>query len=356
MDIDRYIARNQDSWARLDALCSRARRSPAELAPAELEELVSLYQRSSSQLSFARTQYGDAALTARLTRLVATANASIYGRRTRSFRVVTDFFVYTFPAAIYRARRFVWVSAALFFVPALLIWVWLANDPTAIDASAPASIRRMYVEEQFEQYYDPSPVFFAEVTTNNVRVTFTIFGMGIVLPVLGPVLVLLLNGQYLGEVGAWMTEAGDTGRFLGFILPHGMLELSAIVIAGGASLALGWSFIAPGDRRRGDALREEGRRLVVVIIGCSLMLVASGVIEGFITGSGLPVWLRVGVGALGWIAFIAYVVVQGRIATASGMTGAMGERPRSWDDERTLDDIVVAAEPGIATPSIEAGT
>ena len=354
MDIDSYMARNGASCVRLEELTGRARRSPAQLSPAELEELVALYQRTSAQLSHVRVRYGDAALTARLTRLVAAANALVYGRRTKSLRVLVDFFTATFPAAVYRNRRFVWISVALFVIPAVLIWVWLANDPAALEASAPAPVRADYVQNRFEQYYEPSPVFFTEVTTNNIRVTFTVFGMGIVAPFLGPVAVLLLNGGLFGQVAAWMTEAGDTGRFLGLVLPHGMLELSAIIVAGGASLALGWAVVSPGDRRRGDALREEGRRLVVVILGCSVMLIVSGILEGFITGSGLPVWARVGVGALGWVAFVLYIRVMGRSAVADGITGAIGERRRRWEDELTLDDLVLETEPEVATPAIDA--
>lgn len=355
MDIDSYLATNAGAWSRLEDLTRRAGRSAGDLSPTELEELVALYQRTSAQLSYARTRYADAALTARLTRLVAGANAVIYGRRSTSARVLLDFFRWTFPVAVYRSRRFVWVSAVLMFLPAVLVWLWLIGDPVAMDASAPASLRRDYVRNRFEQYYDPGAVFFTEVTTNNIRVTFTVFGMGIVLPFLGSVLILLLNGMSVGEVAAWMSEAGDGWRFLGFILPHGMLELSAIVVAGGASLALGWALVAPGDRRRGDALREEGRRLMVVVLGCAVMLIASGVIEGFITGSGLPVWARVGIGALGWIAFIIYIRTQGREATALGLTGGLGERPRTWDDELTLDDLVLdATTSSVATRSLDA--
>ena len=94
---------------------------------------------------------------------------------------------------------------------------------------------------------------------------------------------------------------------------------------------------------------------MVVVLGCAVMLIASGVIEGFITGSGLPVWARVGIGALGWIAFIIYIRTQGREATALGLTGGLGERPRTWDDELTLDDLVLdATTSSVATPSLDA--
>lgn len=336
MDIDRYIALNQASWDRLDDLATRARRDLSGLAPGELEELVQLYQRASAQLSYVRTYYRDQALAARLTRVVATANGVIYGKRPRTFRSIAEFFAYTFPGALYHYRRFMWASAALFFIPAILTWVWLANDPTAIDLTGSRAERDLYVNELFEQYYsnEAHPLFFVRVTVNNIQVSLLLFATGIVAPVIGPLYVLTQNAFLLGSRGAWMTEAGQTDRFLGFILPHGMLELTAIVLAGGASLALGWSVIAPGDRRRTDALREEGRRLIVIILGLMSMFLAAGFIEGFITGSGLPPAPRIAIGALGWVAFMSYLTVQGRAAAAAGITGAWREEPRSWADER----------------------
>ncbi|MEZ5141733.1 MAG: stage II sporulation protein M [Acidimicrobiales bacterium] len=347
MDIDRYIARNQASWDRLDDLTGRARRRVGNLTPDELDELVSLYQRVSTQLSYVRTYYRDTALVARLTRSVAAANGVVYGKRARTWRALGGFFAATFPGAVYHYRRFVLVAALLFFVPALLLYVWLVNDPTALDASGSRAERSYYVDNLFEQYYSesPSPQFFTEVTTNNIRVTFLVFAAGIVVPIVGPAFLLLANGAPLGIIGSWMATEDSGWRFLGFILPHGMLELSAICIAGGGGLALGWSLVAPGDRRRGEALREEGRRLVVIFLGLVVMLVAAGFIEGFITGRGLPVALRIAIGVAGWLAFVAYFVAQGRAAAAKGITGAWREHEqrRRWQDFAPDEDLPPSA-------------
>ena len=333
VDIDRFIARNEPAWARLDQLARRARR-PADLAPGELEELIQLYQRSSTHLSYARTRYRDPSLTMNLTRLVALANGVIYGRRARTFRTIRHFFAYQFPAAVYRQRKAVLVSALLFFVPALLVYLWLMNDPSALNASGTKAERLHYTQDLFAQYYsnDPQPQFFTQVTTNNIRVSFLLFASGIVAPIIGPTFILMSNGYPLGTIGAWMATEDSGWRFLGYILPHGMLELSAIVIAGGGGLALGWAVIAPGDRTRSDALREEGRRLFVIFLGLMFMLFCAGLIEGFITGSGLPTGLRVGIGALGWLTFVLYLYVQGRAALAMGITGTLGELDKGWSD------------------------
>ncbi len=326
MDIDRYLVANQEGWDRLAELSSRARWRRTSLTPDEIDELVAGYQRTSAQLSHVRTTYRDPELTSRLTRLVAESSAAIYGQRSRAGRTALRFFADTFPAAVWHLRRFVAVAVLVTFLPAIAVAVWITHDESALNASASPSARQEYVQDRFEQYYSdqPSVVFFTQVTTNNIRVSFVAFALG-VFGVLPGALILATNGVALGQAGGWMIAAGDGPRFFGLILPHGLLELSAIVIAGGMGMALGWAWIAPGDRRRSDAMAEEGRRAAAVVLGLMVTFLSAGLIEGFVTGSGLPAWLRVGVGATAWVVFVGYLVLRGRDAAARGLTGAMGE-------------------------------
>lgn len=329
MDVDRYIAHNNPSWNRLDELTKRSRSSLRTLEAGELDEFIALYQRVSAQLSYVRSRFGDRDLTARLTRLVAAASGVIYGRRIGSVKVVSDFFRVTFPAAVWHLRRFVAIAALVMFLPAIIVSIWLVNDVSALDASGSPPERTNYVENQFEQYYSdqPSPVFFTHVTVNNIAVSFMAFALG-ALGVAPGALILLNNGIQVGIISAWMISAGDAMRFFGLILPHGALELTAIVIAGGAGLQLGWTLLVPGDRSRPAALAEEGRRAIVVILGLTAVFTTAGLIEGFVTGSGLHAGLRVGIGASVWVVFVTYLWTQGRLAASRGLTGSMGEHER----------------------------
>jgi uncharacterized membrane protein SpoIIM required for sporulation len=332
VDIDRYISRNQPAWDRLTELVRRGRHHIADLQPAELDELVQLYQRASAQLSYARTTFGDASLTNRLTRLVADASGVIYGKRARSWRPIRTFFAVSFPAAVWDSRRFIAIGFLLFFVPALLMGTWLTHDQQALDASASPAKRTEYVDQRFEQYYSDQPhaLFFTEVTTNNIMVSFLAFGGGAAFCAFGAYL-LIVNGMMLGQAASWMITEGDAMRFFGLILPHGLLEISAICIAGGSGLRLGWCLIAPGDRTRADALAEQGRRSVVIVMGLMAMFVAAGSIEGFVTGSGLAPAPRVAIGVVAWTVFAAYLVIRGRAAAARGFTGELGELDREQD-------------------------
>jgi uncharacterized membrane protein SpoIIM required for sporulation len=327
VDIDRFITTNQASWVRLEELTASAGR--ARLGPAEVDELVQLYQRASTHLSHARTQRADPALVARLTGLVARAGGVLYGSRSRSLAALARFFTTSFPAAVWHARRFVVASALLLFVPALLMGAWLARSDAALEASAPEALREAYVEDDFEAYYSSAPAsqFATEVTVNNIQVGLLAFSTGILLCVPTGFL-LVMNGANIGQAAGLFAAVGQQPKFFGLILPHGLLELSAIVVAGAAGLAVGWAIIDPGDSTRSAALAEQGRRSAVIALGLALAFVVAGTIEGFVTPSGLPTSVRVLIGTFACAAFWTYVIVLGRRAAAEGYTGAFGEHDR----------------------------
>jgi uncharacterized membrane protein SpoIIM required for sporulation len=329
MDLDRFIVRNSGAWRRLEELTLRARRGgQRRLAGWEVDELVALYQRTAAQLSHARTYYDDPGLTARLTTLVASANAAIYGGRGGSIRSLGRFFTDTFPAAVYVNRRFIAAAAALMFVPALAFGAWLSTSDRALDVAIPKEEQEALLQTQFEDYYSSAPAaeFSTKVLVNNIQVSFLAFAAGVFLCA-GTGYILAYNGMNVGVAGGLFVHAHQAGKFFGLILPHGLLELTAVTIAGAAGLRLGWTVIAPGDRPRGEALAEEGRRSVVIVLGLMLCFIVAGIIEGFVTPSDLPVFVRVAVGALVWVAFVFWVVTRGRDAVDRGLTGLFGESP-----------------------------
>ena len=328
MDIDRFVARHQAAWLRLGELCAPRKRSD-RLSPGELAELLTLYQRVSGHLSYARTELADHTLVTRLTNLVATANGVVYGARARRRGGVRRFVGATFPAAVWHIRWFVAASCALTFAPAIAIGVWIANSSTALEASAPAALGEAYVNHDFAAYYssDAAVTFATKVFTNNVRVAMLAFAAGVLLCVL-TAWILVQNGANVGWAAGLFAAAGQQPKFWGLILPHGLLELSAVIIAGGAGLRLGWTIVDPGDRTRTGALAEEGRRAAMVVLGLVPVFAIAGIIEGFVTGRGVPTAPRVGLGVAVCVAFWAYVVVLGRSAVARGVTGLPRERGR----------------------------
>ncbi len=348
MDIDRYIQRNDPTWRRLEHLARSASKGVRGLSDPELDELVDLYQRVSAHLSHARGQYRDPDLNARLSRILGEARVVIYRKRGTAWRAAGRFFTETFPAAVWHSRVHVAVAAVAFLLPALGFGFWLANSPDVLDAAVPPEVQQLIAEEEFASYYssDAAQNFASQVTINNIQVAFLAFALGIV-AVAGPTMVLALNGMNVGVMAAVMHRAGEGPQFWGLILPHGLLEISAILVAGAAGLRVSWAIVAPGDRTRRDALRVEGLRSVVIVMGLALCFVIAGFIEGFITPSNLPTSLRVAVGVAALAGFVIYVVLLGSRAERKGLTGLLGEQER--------DELARAVDASSRAPVLRAG-
>ena len=332
MDLDRYLATHRPDWERLDHLTTRGGRRAKKLSAVEVDELVGLYQQTSANLSLIRTYYRDPALIAQLTRRVSAAGSVIYGTRPRTLRALGSFFSDTFPAATWRCRRFVAAAAAFLLLPAIVVGIWMANAPDALDADLPPEIREAYVNEEFESYYESERAaqFGSDVFINNVQVAITAFASGIAFGI-PTVLILVFNGAQIGFIAGMFAAVGQAPKFWGLITPHGLLEITAVIFAGGTGLQLGWSLVAPGDRSRRQALGDEGQRLIVIVLGLVPVFLVAGIIEGFVTGQPWPTSIRVGIGVIAWAAFLAYLYVQGRTAAARGLTGAFGENDeRGW--------------------------
>ncbi|MFP3992043.1 stage II sporulation protein M [Streptomyces sp. E11-3] len=328
MDLDVFVSAHRAEWDRLDALLRRQRR----LTGAEADELVVLYQRTATHLSLIQSSAPDPQLTGRLTQLVARARSAVTGTRRASWRDATHFLTASFPAAMYRTRRW-WVPTALLStLVAVLIGWWISTHPEVQSAiAAPAELRELTRPGgQYETYYSSNPAasFAAQVWTNNAQAAALclVLGAFLGLPVIW---ILLQNMLNLGVGIGLMSSAGRLDIFLGLVLPHGLLELTAVFVAAGTGLRLGWTLIDPGPRPRRTALAEEGRAALGMAIGLALVLFVSGVIEGFVTPSGLPTWTRVGIGITAELLFLLYVYVLGGRAARAGETGDVAAPDRS---------------------------
>jgi uncharacterized membrane protein SpoIIM required for sporulation len=157
------------------------------------------------------------------------------------------------------------------------------------------------------------PALSALIFQNNVQVAFLAFALGITLGV-GTIVVIVLNASLIGSLAGGFHAAGAAWPFWSLVLPHGFLELIAICIAGGAGLRIGWSVVDPGDRPRIQALGEEARDAVFVVMGVIPAFAIAAAIEGFVTGrTGQPV-VEVILGAVVAAGYLAFLLVPERAA------------------------------------------
>jgi uncharacterized membrane protein SpoIIM required for sporulation len=315
VDLDAFVAEHDGEWRRLDHLSTRHRR----LSTAEADELVALYQRAATHLSAVRSRAPDPALVARLSRLVLAGRGAITGGHRFRWRDVGRFFIAGFPLAAYRAWPW-WsgVTVANVLVIGFLM-SWVANHPESARAFFTEAEMDRLVNTEFAGYYTEflAPNFAFLVWTNNAWVSALCLASGVlILPVL---YLLWMNALNVGVIGGIMLASGRSDVFFGLILPHGLLELTCVFVAAGAGLRIGWAWIAPGaTRTRGRAVAETGRAAMLVALGLVPVLFVSALVEAFITPSPLPAAVRLAIGATVWIAFLAYVVVLGRLAAEDG--------------------------------------
>ncbi|MEV0648975.1 stage II sporulation protein M [Phytomonospora sp. NPDC050363] len=319
MDLDAYVAEHNAEWLRLDQL-SRGARLTAE----QSDELMMLYQRAATHLAVVRSRMPDPLLVARLSQLVLRARSSITGTTRTSPRQLVRFFTHTFPASVYRAWPW-WVGVIAAFVVfgGGLIWYVAEHPATQLALMTPTQIDQL-VNQDFEAYYSEFAAqnFFLRVWTNNALVAAqALIGGVLIVPTL---YVLWQNILSLGITGGVMVGNGGADTFFLLIAPHGLLELTAVFVASGVGLRIGWSWIAPGPSlTRGQSLGAAARSGAMVAMGLVAVLFVSGLVEGFVTPF-LPSPIAITIGALVWIGFLAYVVYFGRRAVAEGETGDLG--------------------------------
>lgn len=316
MDIDSFGAVREARWTRLREL-TRARR----LTGAEADELTRLYQATAGDLATVRSSAPEPSVVSRLSVLLATARVWLTGAHTTSTRDGVRYLVWGLPGALYRVRWWgVGVTVAVVGLAFLSGW-WTLTHPESLELIGPPETRAAIAEQEFASYYTEydSTSFAATVWTNNgwLAAQCIAFGITGVFP-----LILMYNTVIqLGVAGAVMAEHGALDVFFQLIAPHGLLELSAVFVAAGTGLRLFWTMLVPGPRPRPRALAEEGRAAIGVALGLVLALFASGLIEGYVTGSAMPWWLKIVIGVIAVTAFWMYIFVAGRVAHRAGVTG-----------------------------------
>lgn len=316
MDLDAYVLAHAHEWTRLQQLVATR-----DLDGRESDELVERYQQVATHLSVVRTSAPDAALIAHLSSLLAAARIRLVGTRVSTWRSVGSFFTERFPAALYRLRWWWLGTIAANVVVTAVIMLWLLGHP-AVEQNllSPDEVDQL-VNNDFEGYYSEYAAshFAAQVWLNNAWVAARCIALGVLgLPV---VLLLFTNVLNLSVIGSVMIRHDRGSLFWGLILPHGLLELTAVFVAGGVGLRLFWSWIEPGQLSRSASMAKEGRTAITVSLGLIAVLFVSGLIEAFVTPSGLPTWARIAIGVLAEVVFFAYVFVLGRRAVLRGQTG-----------------------------------
>jgi len=275
------------------------------LSGEEVREFGRLYRRTAADLAIAREEVRDQRLVNYLNHLVARAHGAIYRSESSGFGVFLSFFRFEFPAVFRKTFPYILTSFMLFMLPFIFALVISMFDDRFADRIAPGLKEAIAGHHNWtEAVNKANPLASTAIQTNNITVTFVAFAGG-VFAGLGTIFVLVQNGVSIGmTVGLCIKY-----RFwdiLIFIAAHGVIELTAIFIAGGAGLLIGKALLMPGDLRRIDALVTNGLLAVKLIMGCVPMLLIAGLIEGFVSPAHISPYYKFAISAVSAVVLIAY--------------------------------------------------
>jgi uncharacterized membrane protein SpoIIM required for sporulation len=316
MPIDRFIKERKTVWQRLEELLGLLdRMTLRRLHREEVRELGRIYRRTASDLAIARAESRDPRLVNYLNSLVIRAHGRIYRADAQGGRRIRDFFARDFPLAFRRTWRYTATAFGVFLLFTAIAFFGTRHDP---DFSEFAGVDPFWRAENIETHRHwwesankANQIASSQIFTNNIRVTFYAFALGAMLGV-GTLYVMAFNGANFGAIVALTYRAGFGNALLGFVVGHGVIELSCIFIAGGAGLLIGTALLMPGDLSRGDALKSRGMEAVRLIIGCVPLLVVAGIIEGFISPTPISPVIKIGIGVITGIALYSYLFLAGR--------------------------------------------
>lgn len=316
----RFRRERQASWQELERLLRVVNKGGVRrLTADEIMRLPLLYRTALSSLSLAREISLDSALVPYLEDLCTRAYFVVYGTHVSLAQQVKAFFCHQFPHA-FRTQRYAIALAALTLLSgAILAYVLTRNDVDLYDllvgemaqdrtpAASTAALRAHLYEQH--PFSGALTTFAAALISHNAGVAFFAFALGFLVGI--PTLLLMFyNGLTVGAFVALYHSRGLGTDVWGWLLPHGITELLAISIAGGAGLSIGSAVLFPGARSRRDALRDHGRTAGQLVMGVAAMLCLAGLLEGIFRQVVVDLHLRYAIASITaawWLYYFAWV-------------------------------------------------
>jgi uncharacterized membrane protein SpoIIM required for sporulation len=317
----------QDGWQELESLLTdiirpAPTRKKGDKASVQGERLAELYRRACEHLALARARAYPAYILDRLERVTSDAHQVIYQHRSLGLARIKDFFAVGFPRAVRQHAMYVWIAAAAFVLPTVVIGWLVYERPELV-----LSVLDAEQASQYEQMYSPNAesigrrrdadtdwLMFGFYIRNNITVAFQCFASGLLAGV-GSLFFLALNGALSGAVGGYLVERGLSSTFFSFVVTHAAFELTAIVLSGAAGLRIGHAVLAPKRQTRVQALVQAARESMTIVYGFTIMLVIAALIEAFWSSARwLPHVVKYTVAGACWLGVISYFVFQGRRA------------------------------------------
>src|SRR5580692_2865229 len=290
----RWLEKRKPYWARLEQLVDRSNKGGiSALDHRELQELGLLYRQTASDLATVREDVTSNQLTFYLNQLLGRAHNLIYMGHKQKMNGLVRFYSHTFPQVFRETFWQTFVAFLIFTVTGIATWAVTIHDPAfAHRILGPQMMETIEKREMWTQsIVTVKPLAASGIMTNNLAVCFTTFAFGITAGI-GTIWEMFNNGMLIGVIGAATWQAGMALKLWSFVAAHGVLELPAIFISGGAGLEIARGMLFPGLLPRRESLALAGGRAARLMIGIVPMLIVAGIIEGFVSPSGLAIPLK----------------------------------------------------------------
>jgi len=309
----RWLEKRKTYWARLELLVDRSNKGGiSALDHRELQELGLLYRQTASDLATVREDVTSNQLSFYLNQLLGRAHNLIYMGHQQKISGIVRFYAQTFPQVFRETFRQSLLAFVIFAVTGIATWAVTIHDPSfAHRLLGPEMMETIEKKEMWTQsIMTIKPLAASGIMTNNLSVSFATFAMGITAGI-GTIWMMVANGMLIGVIGAATWQAGMALQLWSFVAPHGVLELPAIFIAGGAGLEIARGMLFPGFLPRRESLALAGGRAARLVLGIVPMLIIAGVIEGFVSPSGIATPLKFLLAAVLLAALTTYLARTG---------------------------------------------
>ncbi|HMD05893.1 MAG TPA: stage II sporulation protein M [Candidatus Acidoferrum sp.] len=309
----RWLDKRKTYWARLEQLVDRSNKGGiSALDHRELQELGLLYRQTASDLATVREDVTSNQLTFYLNQLLGRAHNLIYMGHKQKISGLVRFYTQTFPQVFRETFPQTFLAFLIFTVTGIATWAVTVHDPAfAHRMLGPEMMATIEKREMWtKSIVTIKPLAASGIMTNNLAVCFTTFAMGITAGI-GTIYMMFTNGMLIGVIGAATWQAGMALQLWTFVAAHGALELPAIFISGGAGLEIARGMLFPGLLPRRESLAMAGGRAARLMIGIVPMLIVAGIIEGFVSPSGLATPLKFLLSAVLLVALTTYLTRVG---------------------------------------------
>jgi uncharacterized membrane protein SpoIIM required for sporulation len=325
MNTDTFLQQRRAAWQRMESLLATLRRSPQALSAQELEEFGRLYRAATSDLALAQRDFPQAQVTKYLNQLVGSAHAALYRGEPPHWRQLRELYTYRFPRLYRKLLPYTALAFILFLLPTIASFFAVWAQPSRIYVVEGPGIAPLVDQvEQGELWTEIAPevrsAASAFILTNNIQVMFMTLAGGMSAGIYTG-WVLVNNGLHMGAIFGLLQAHGLAPGLGEFVLAHGFIELSVIFLAGGCGLYIGDGLLRPGLYSRQAVVGRRARIAGQAIMACIPLLVLAGLIEGFISPSDLPWWVKAVVGLSTGVALYWYWLRAGR-------TNADGSAPQ----------------------------